>query len=212
MPFRPFCVSVRMRPAASRICRLDETVDWGRSSAAAMSLTLTPGAAVQQPQDADAHRRSQAAQHLRPLLGIDHQEIARHVPLRPDSTFGGFVSAFRIFQQFPRLARRSPSRCRAAVVPGAVHVRIASRHDASPPTARRRFSLDGVWDFAFEGPTARLSGEGHRIRSPGIWQAQFPALAQRAGDRALPPARSRSRATGRAAASCSSWKACSTSP
>jgi Glycosyl hydrolases family 2/Glycosyl hydrolases family 2, sugar binding domain len=44
--------------------------------------------------------------------------------------------------------------------------------------ARQRdtLSLDGSWDFHFEGPTARLDGEGHQIRSPGIWQTQFPAL------------------------------------
>jgi Glycosyl hydrolases family 2, sugar binding domain/Glycosyl hydrolases family 2 len=41
---------------------------------------------------------------------------------------------------------------------------------------RATLSLDGLWDFAFEGPTARLSGEGHTIRTPGIWQTQFPAL------------------------------------
>ena len=41
---------------------------------------------------------------------------------------------------------------------------------------RATLTLDGVWDFEFEGPTARLGGEGHTIRSPGIWQAQFPAL------------------------------------
>jgi hypothetical protein len=37
-------------------------------------------------------------------------------------------------------------------------------------------TLDGLWDFEFEGPIARLDGEGHTIRTPGIWQAQFPAL------------------------------------
>src|SRR5271163_3027289 len=41
---------------------------------------------------------------------------------------------------------------------------------------RATLTLDGVWDFEFEGPTAWLGGEGHTIRSPGIWQAQFPAL------------------------------------
>ena len=40
---------------------------------------------------------------------------------------------------------------------------------------RATLTLDGLWDFQFEGPTARLAGEG-QIRSPGIWQAQFPAL------------------------------------
>jgi Glycosyl hydrolases family 2/Glycosyl hydrolases family 2, sugar binding domain len=41
---------------------------------------------------------------------------------------------------------------------------------------RATLSLDGLWDFEFEGPTARLEGEGHTIRTPGIWQTQFPAL------------------------------------
>ena len=41
---------------------------------------------------------------------------------------------------------------------------------------RATLSLDGLWDFAFEGPAARLDGEGHTIRTPGIWQTQFPAL------------------------------------
>src|SRR5271157_1146202 len=51
---------------------------------------------------------------------------------------------------------------------------------ASAPV-RPTLSLDGLWDFAFEGPTAELPGEGHRIRSPGIWQTQFPALRNARG-------------------------------
>ncbi len=50
-------------------------------------------------------------------------------------------------------------------------------HDGVRPS----LSLDGEWDFSFDGPGARLSGEGHRIRSPGIWQAQFPALRNAQG-------------------------------
>jgi len=46
---------------------------------------------------------------------------------------------------------------------------------------RATVTLDGLWDFEFEGPTARLGGEGHTIRSPGIWQAQFPALRNAQG-------------------------------
>ena len=42
--------------------------------------------------------------------------------------------------------------------------------------ARPTLSLDGLWDFAFEGPTARLSGAARQIRSPGVWQSQFPEL------------------------------------
>ena len=50
-------------------------------------------------------------------------------------------------------------------------------HDGVRPS----LSLDGEWDFSFDGPGARLSGEGHRIRSPGIWQAQFRALRNARG-------------------------------
>jgi hypothetical protein len=48
---------------------------------------------------------------------------------------------------------------------------------SSSPAHRPRLTLDGVWDFAFEGATARLAGAGHAIRSPGTWQAQFPTTA-----------------------------------
>jgi Glycosyl hydrolases family 2/Glycosyl hydrolases family 2, sugar binding domain len=46
---------------------------------------------------------------------------------------------------------------------------------------RPMLTLDGLWDFEFEGPTARLDGEGHTIRTPGIWQTQFPALRNAQG-------------------------------
>ena len=46
---------------------------------------------------------------------------------------------------------------------------------------RATLTLDGLWDFEFEGPTARLGGGGHTIRSPGIWQTQFPALRNAQG-------------------------------
>ena len=46
---------------------------------------------------------------------------------------------------------------------------------------RATLSLDGLWDFEFEGPTARLGGEGHTIRTPGVWQAQFPVLRNAQG-------------------------------
>ena len=46
---------------------------------------------------------------------------------------------------------------------------------------RSTLTLDGLWDFEFEGPTARLGGGDHTIRSPGIWQAQFPALRNAQG-------------------------------
>jgi Glycosyl hydrolases family 2, sugar binding domain/Glycosyl hydrolases family 2 len=49
-----------------------------------------------------------------------------------------------------------------------------------PAGHRPTLSLDGLWDFEFEGPTARL-GEGHTIRSPGIWQAQFAELRNAQG-------------------------------
>ena len=46
---------------------------------------------------------------------------------------------------------------------------------------RPTLTLDGLWDFEFKGPTARLDGEGHTIRTPGIWQTQFPALRNAQG-------------------------------
>ncbi len=52
---------------------------------------------------------------------------------------------------------------------------------ADAPGRRATLTLDGLWDFEFEGPTARRGGEGHTIRSPGIWQAQFPALRNAQG-------------------------------
>ncbi len=55
------------------------------------------------------------------------------------------------------------------------------RDNAKSIYRRARISLDGLWDFSFEGPTARLAGDGHVIRSPGIWQAQFPALRNAQG-------------------------------
>jgi hypothetical protein len=44
-----------------------------------------------------------------------------------------------------------------------------------------RLRLDGLWDFSFEGPTARLNAESSRIRVPGIWQTQFAALRNAQG-------------------------------
>ena len=46
---------------------------------------------------------------------------------------------------------------------------------------RATMTLDGLWDFEFEGQMARLGGEGHTIRAPGIWQTQFPALRNAQG-------------------------------
>jgi hypothetical protein len=46
---------------------------------------------------------------------------------------------------------------------------------------RPTLTLDGLWDFEFEGPTARLDSGRQTIRSPGIWQAQFPALRNAQG-------------------------------
>ena len=51
---------------------------------------------------------------------------------------------------------------------------------ASAPL-RPSLSLDGLWDFAFEGASAELDGERHRIRTPGIWQTQFPQLRNTQG-------------------------------
>ena len=49
------------------------------------------------------------------------------------------------------------------------------------PHARPALSLDGAWSFTFKGPTARLAQEPVEIRSPGVWQAQFPALRNACG-------------------------------
>ena len=53
--------------------------------------------------------------------------------------------------------------------------------DVDAAGCRQTLTLDGLWDFEFEGPTARLEGEGHTIRTPGIWQTQFPALRNAQG-------------------------------
>jgi hypothetical protein len=52
---------------------------------------------------------------------------------------------------------------------------------AANSTPRRVLSLDGLFDFRFKGPTARLEGERHSIRVPGIWQTQFPELRNAQG-------------------------------
>ena len=48
--------------------------------------------------------------------------------------------------------------------------------DSSRASMRPSLSLDGFWDFSFDGVGVRLSGEGHRIRSSGVWQVQFAEL------------------------------------
>jgi hypothetical protein len=53
--------------------------------------------------------------------------------------------------------------------------------DADVAGRRATLSLDGLWDFEFEGPAARLDGAGHTIRAPGLWQTQFPALRNAQG-------------------------------
>ena len=57
----------------------------------------------------------------------------------------------------------------------------ASFASEEPAYRRAALSLDGFWEFAFDGPTARLTGAGHEVRSPGIWQAQFPSLRNASG-------------------------------
>ena len=47
------------------------------------------------------------------------------------------------------------------------------------PALRPALSLDGWWDFAFDGPTVNLARR--RIRSPAVWQTQFPELRNAAG-------------------------------
>jgi Glycosyl hydrolases family 2, sugar binding domain/Glycosyl hydrolases family 2 len=53
--------------------------------------------------------------------------------------------------------------------------------DVDAAGRRLMLTLDGLWDFEFEGPAARLDGEGHTIRTPGIWQTQFPVLRNAQG-------------------------------
>ena len=48
-------------------------------------------------------------------------------------------------------------------------------------SCRPSLSLDGAWRFSFEGSNARLAREPAEIRSPGLWQAQFPELRNASG-------------------------------
>lgn len=52
---------------------------------------------------------------------------------------------------------------------------------ASTLRLRDVLSLEGTWDFSYSGPEAALAGEGHTIRVPGVWQAQFEALRNSTG-------------------------------
>lgn len=54
----------------------------------------------------------------------------------------------------------------------------ATRANVTQP--RPTLSLDGSWDFTFTGAAARLDGM-HRIKVPGVWQAQFTELRNSAG-------------------------------
>ena len=78
LPLRAFCVSVRIRPASSRIWTLELTVDCGRSSALAMSLTLSASVDVEELQDAHADGRGEALEDLDSVLGVDDQEVPAH--------------------------------------------------------------------------------------------------------------------------------------
>src|ERR1700748_3573726 len=53
--------------------------------------------------------------------------------------------------------------------------------DTDATGRRATLSLDCLWDVELEGRSARCGGEGHTIRSPGIWQTQFPALRNAQG-------------------------------
>ena len=68
--------------------------------------------------------------------------------------------------------------------------------DANVAGCRPTLALDGLWDFEFEGPTARLDGEGHTIPLPGSGRPSFPRWAMRRGLDAIGAA-SRSRQGGR---------------
>jgi Glycosyl hydrolases family 2, sugar binding domain/Glycosyl hydrolases family 2 len=48
--------------------------------------------------------------------------------------------------------------------------------DQAPSPARMALSLDGSWRFRFEGREVSFGGEEREIRSPGLWQTQFPEL------------------------------------
>jgi beta-galactosidase/beta-glucuronidase len=45
-----------------------------------------------------------------------------------------------------------------------------------PTAPRHQLTLDGFWDFSFDGPTASIQAGAHPIRSPGLWQTQLPQL------------------------------------
>jgi hypothetical protein len=40
--------------------------------------------------------------------------------------------------------------------------------------SRATLTLDELWDFEFEGPTARTGGGGHTIRKPGSGSSSWP--------------------------------------
>ena len=73
-----------LRLGADEAGALREFAGWTRRSIAAgraraaMSLTLTPTPALQQLEDLTRTGEDKPAQHVGPLLGIDHQKIARH--------------------------------------------------------------------------------------------------------------------------------------
>ena len=57
---------------------------------------------------------------------------------------------------------------------------------AAEPTSSRSdlrptLSLDGLWEFSFEGPTVAIASGERQIRSPGIWQTQNPQLRNAPG-------------------------------
>ncbi len=58
---------------------------------------------------------------------------------------------------------------------------IQPTFDSQRSAQRPALSLDGLWEFVFNGPTARLLGEGRRTRSPAVWQARFPELRNTCG-------------------------------
>ena len=78
LPLRAFCVSVRMRPASSRIWTFELTVDCGSSSALGDVVDVERPLDVQELEDLHPNRRGEAFQDLEALLGVDHEEIAAH--------------------------------------------------------------------------------------------------------------------------------------
>ena len=74
---------------------------------------------------------------------------------------------------------------------------------------RPTLTLDGLWDFEFEGPRRGSTARAIRSARPGFGRPNFRRCAMRKELDAIGVA-SKSRRIGRTRASISSWKGCST--